>query len=571
MKLKPIRIPQAQLPTWMWYALLGIALSIHLLTLPVTIMGPDGARYASIAKTMVENGNYFELYLNGEEWLDKPHFQFWVTALSYELFGINTFAYKFPAILFIFLGAFYTYRLAERLYNQEVARWSALIFLTAEHLIISNVDVRAESYLTGLIIAAVYHFYRSHQGEGNWGGKHLLVGALFSAMAVMTKGVYVLVPIGFSVIGQIVMQRQWRQLFQPKWFLAILLTAIFLTPELYALYYQFDAHPEKVVFGQTGVSGIRFFLWDSQWGRFSNTGPIKGRGDFFLFFHTVLWAFLPWGILLYAAVIRKFRRNIPKVKNGEEFYTLSAALVTFLLFSLSGFQLPYYLNILFPFFAILTSAYIYRLTAKGGVRFYTVVQYITIGLLFLAGVSLHFFFRPEPSPVWLWIGLSVLGGLFFLVRAKDQGLKPVVFWRSCIAAFMVNLYLMLAFYPKLLSYQAGSEAAWYINEHFPEEEEVTIFGWTNSAFTFYLDQPLHWYDLETIRRKAKAEDLLVLATPEGYEELMEAGMETEVIRTFDYWRLTLLTGPFLHYKTRDEVLEKRFLLRVGQGDKETGG
>ena len=45
----------------------------------------------------------------------------------------------------------------------------------------------------------------------------------------------------------------------------------------------------------TSVSGIRFFFWDSQFGRFFNTGPIKGSGDPFFYFHTpVSYTHLNW-------------------------------------------------------------------------------------------------------------------------------------------------------------------------------------------------------------------------------------------------------------------------------------
>ena len=41
-----------------------------------------------------------------------------------------------------------------------------------------------------------------------------------------------------------------------------------------------------------------------------------------------------------------------------EWYTLSGAVLTFLVLSASRFQLPHYLNILFPFWAILTAQYL---------------------------------------------------------------------------------------------------------------------------------------------------------------------------------------------------------------------
>ena len=133
--------------------LMVLAVLVNFSGLFVTIMGPDGVLYASIAKTMAQTGNFTELFAEGKDWLDKPHFPFWVTALSFRLFGFATWAYKLPAILFLMMGAGYTWLLARDLYGKEVAGWATLILLTAEHIIISNNDVRAEPYLTGAIIA----------------------------------------------------------------------------------------------------------------------------------------------------------------------------------------------------------------------------------------------------------------------------------------------------------------------------------------------------------------------------------------------------------------------------------
>ncbi|MES2808882.1 MAG: glycosyl transferase, partial [Bacteroidota bacterium] len=91
------------------YLFIGMAVMVNLSGLFVPIAGPDGTLYASIAKTMAQRNNFVDLYAYGKDWLDKPHFPFWISALSFKLFGINTWAYKLPAILFLFIGAAYTY------------------------------------------------------------------------------------------------------------------------------------------------------------------------------------------------------------------------------------------------------------------------------------------------------------------------------------------------------------------------------------------------------------------------------------------------------------------------------
>ena len=55
-----------------WCALcIALAVAIHGSGVGVPILAPDGAVYASIAKTMVQRHNYLELVVQGQAWLDK--------------------------------------------------------------------------------------------------------------------------------------------------------------------------------------------------------------------------------------------------------------------------------------------------------------------------------------------------------------------------------------------------------------------------------------------------------------------------------------------------------------------
>ncbi len=139
-----------------WYLIFFISLLVYAVGIPVTIMEPDAAVYADVAMEMVKRNNFLETYLRGTDWLDKPHFQFWITAISYKIFGINNFRYKFSATLFSQFGIYYTFLFGKRFYSVKHGAISAIILMTAEHFIISNNDARAEPYLTGLTIFSLY-------------------------------------------------------------------------------------------------------------------------------------------------------------------------------------------------------------------------------------------------------------------------------------------------------------------------------------------------------------------------------------------------------------------------------
>jgi 4-amino-4-deoxy-L-arabinose transferase-like glycosyltransferase len=126
-----------------WFVRLLIpAILVNAGGLLIDILEPDGALYATIAKTIAQSGDFVNLYRDGADWLDKPHFPFWMAALSFRFLGINGFAYKFPALLFWGVGAWYTWRLALTIYGKPVAQLSTLIYVSAAHLVISNNDVR---------------------------------------------------------------------------------------------------------------------------------------------------------------------------------------------------------------------------------------------------------------------------------------------------------------------------------------------------------------------------------------------------------------------------------------------
>jgi 4-amino-4-deoxy-L-arabinose transferase-like glycosyltransferase len=539
------------------YLFIGVAVLINFSGLFTPIIGPDGTLYAVIAKNMVQTNNYADLFNHGRDWLDKPHFPFWVTALSFKCFGFTTWAYKLPGILFLMMGTFYTYLFAKNLYNKPVALWSVLILLTAEHIVLSNNDVRAEPYLTGLIIASVYHFYQADKRNSFW---QLLAGCVFTACAIMTKGMFAIIPIGGAIAGHLIITRQWKRLFNARWLLAIILVLIFILPEIWCLYRQFDLHPEKVVFGETHVSGIKFFFWDSQFGRFFNSGPIKGHGDPSFFVHTLLWAFLPWSLLLFAAIfnfIKKGSKNVQAV----EWYCICGSLLTFLVFSASKFQLPHYLNIVFPFFAILTAQYLYGIKSVKTIRAIGITQTVIIILLLILVALLQYFFRPEAfSWVTAVILLILAGLLIFFPSITGNNTFQRIAYQTLLASFIVNLYLNLAFYPSLMKYQAGSEAASWINshnrDHLPVAEYDDAFV---SAFEFYNTSAVTIFDANG---HLPARPFLLYAPVDVVNSLKAKGYPIQTLITFKRYWVSRLKPSFLNESTRARQLDTTAVVKL---------
>ncbi len=539
------------------YLFIGLAVLINLSGLFVTIIGPDGALYASIAKTMVVRNNFTDLFVEGRDWLDKPHFPFWMAAFSFKMFGINTWAYKLPALLFTFIGAFYTYKLALTIYDKHVALWAALILLTAQHIFISDMDVRAEPYLIGLIIGSIYHLNKAQSRQ--W-FLHLLIGCIWAACAVMTKGIFALIPVFGAIAGPLIITKNWKMLFNFRWLLSGVLILIMIIPELWCLYLQFDIHPEKIIFNRTGVSGIGFFFWDSQFGRFFNTGPIKkSGGDPSFFLHTILWAFLPWSVMFYIAMVDFFRNKVQRLK-PENWISICGTILTISVLSLSKFQLPHYIIIIFPFFAIITANYLCNIRSPQAIKGINITQKLVLILAVILLIVVQFLFKADItalSAASFLIAMALLIYVSFAIKDRYR-----IFFQTAAVIILVNIYFNLSYYPGLIKYQADSEAAIWLNannpNHLPVVKVVNNYAY---AIDFYSDQVVHDYHPGE-ENVLPAKPYFLYGQTDQVDEFRKANLNIELIKTFNSYQITRMKLKFLNYNTRKDAVSATQLVIV---------
>lgn len=540
--------------TTLYKLLIALIVLVSTFALFGGIMEPDSALYASIAKNMVLRNDWINIYVRGLDWLDKPHLTFWLAAVSFKIFGINAFAYKLPSFLFGLLGAWYLYKLARSIYSEKTGFLAALIFLSALHILISTFDVRAEVYITTFTLAAIYHYYQAHQSSF----RHIVAGSFFAACAIMIKGIFVLIPVFGGFIIYWLLTKQFKQLLKPKWWLAIALIFIFITPELYTLYVQFDLHPEKLVFGKTGVSGLKFFFWDSQFGRFFNNGPIKGKGDISFFLHTTLWAFLPWSILFYTAVVNLFKKQNRKDLPAESIMIWTSAAITFLLFSLSKFQLPHYILIILPQFAIITAWYLQKLEGKTLRVFLTMQNVLAILItLILSVVAVAFAFKNNYLAIAILVVLLMVSFLVF------KGTKAeTILARSTFISVSLMLFLSIFFYPSVLKYESGMEAGNWLKANYPDAK-ASVFMYPDAySFDFYAQgEPKYFWNYEELDQFKKDENL-VIYTPESELPRLKKDYGAEVLKSFEYYHITKLSPKFINAKTRPQLLEHFYLVKL---------
>jgi len=534
-----------------------LILVVTLFGMPLDLIDPDAALYASISKTIYTNNDFINLYSLGHDWLDKPHLPFWITALSFKLFGVSNFAYKLPAVLIFFSGIFFTYKFTKENYNIKTAIYAALILATATHSIISNFDVRAEPYLTAFMISTIYFVDKYLKTKHI---KHLIFACLFAAFAIMTKGIFAIIPLMIGLGGELIVKRKWKEIVNPIWLLAIVLIFIFILPELYTLYIQFDTQPDKIIFGAKNTSGLKFFFWDSQFGRFFNTAPIKGSGDVFFFLHTILWAFLPWGILYYIATFFKIKKNLKKVNAKEEFYTIFISLSALFIFSLSKFQLAHYTNIIFPFMAVMVADLIYKIET-GKIHLFKGFKFITwfqnaVAILLIAAI--WYLLKPQFNAFFL-ITLIVSVIAFYRIVKSKINKTSFIFLFTILLFLNVYSFLFTHFYPTILEYQGGVSAARFVNENYKKKGSLIDNKHHHFAFEYYLDNGFKRVDTLKINQE-KGRIFYVNQTE--YDLFIRNNVNFRIVKKIDNFQVSKLNLKFVNKETRKEALETRYLVEI---------
>ena len=138
-----------------WFLLVLIVL-VYIAGMFVTLMENDSAQFAVMAMRMYQENDFINLFKGTEEYLDKPHMHYWLAAFSFKMFGLHDWAYRIPGILVTLLGAYSCFGLGRLLYNSETGKLAALVFMTAQTIMLSVIDVRTDAVLTGFSIFAIW-------------------------------------------------------------------------------------------------------------------------------------------------------------------------------------------------------------------------------------------------------------------------------------------------------------------------------------------------------------------------------------------------------------------------------
>jgi 4-amino-4-deoxy-L-arabinose transferase-like glycosyltransferase len=544
-----------------WKLWLSLIILSYFIAIGVDTMDVDASQYASMSREMKESGYYLQVYEQGQDYLDKPPFLFWINSLSMNLFGENNFAFKFPSILFAILAIFSTYKLARLYYEEELARIAAFILAGSQAIFLITNDIRTDTILMGWVSLALWLLTKWYK-EG--GITYFLYGCIAIGGGMITKGPIALLAPLFALGSQLLLQRRWSYLFRKEYLYGVIIILLILTPMCIGLYQQFDLHPEKTMYGKQETSGLRFFFWTQSFGRITGESVWDNGAPFHFLFENLLWGFLPWTFLMIGGLITGFVfliRSKFKLDASHEGLSIAGFTISYVSLASSNYQLPHYIYVVLPLLAIISAKFIHQIYSGSHKlqRPFTYLQYFILTVLSILPVLILWFVFPSHS-LFIWISglLPFMVTLFYILKSKET--KYRIISASIVMIALVNVFLSSWFYPQLLSYQSGNVVGRKVDKLHISKDSFFTYNYTGSTRNIHFYSKRIVYSVTDPFSINKA--IYVLTGEDGLSNIKQQGKQFEIVLTGEDYPVSQLTAEFLNAKTRASVTRKYFLVKI---------
>ena len=543
---------------YLYYIIASIVIYI-LGSLFIPLIEIDSVQYGNICREMLQTKSFLQIFDQGKDYLDKPPFLFWASTLSMYVFGMNDFAFRLPSMLMAVIAIYSTYKFTLLYYQKEIATLSALVIASSQAMFLITHDVRTDTMLMCWVIVGIWKFSSWLQNK-NW--TSLIIAFSAIGFGMMTKGpIALMVPL-FSFVPHLIMHKQYKLLFRWEYLVGLIIILVLLLPMDIGLYQQFDLHPEKVMYGKTGTSGLRFFYWTQSFGRITGESIWHENDSLFFLFENLLWGFLPWTLFFIIGLlfeIYQFIKNKFKIQVGQEWIVLPGFLITYLALGSSRYQLPHYIYVVLPFISIITAKCIYHITIKESQsifsKIFNSINFLVFSIILC--LLVYLLFVPfNSNKLLVTILLIVAAIIFAAILYFNNNRIPKILHFALFSILITNLLLNLFFYPALLEYQLGNKVSKYINDKKINKSNFYTYKITDSrSLDFYSDYT--YKNIEDLNTSKKGDYILIenINTPDS---LWSNFNKVETIPSF---HVSTLTGEFINPKTRDSALDYFYILQ----------
>ncbi|GIX42516.1 MAG: dolichyl-phosphate-mannose--protein mannosyltransferase [Leptospiraceae bacterium] len=550
-----------------------IFIVLYAFYLPQDIMDIDSTQYAEITREMVENHDYFKIRDNGRKYLDKPIMTFWILSFSFNIFGANNFAYRFPALLMAVISLIGIFKLAYLLYQKERKAWFAMLFyLSSPALFTMLTSPIIDIYLTTFVIFVfLFYYYGLLKND-----RYFYLMYLFIGIGFITKGPISLALPLLAIGGNIIITRNFDILKRMHLLYGIIIISIPILFWSYLLYKDF------------GIFGPYFFLYLQSFGRFFSKIYDTGWNPFY-FYYTFIYSILPFSLPFIIILFYKLKEIKKQYSNAEniktkiiniynDLYKKDVVLYLWVFFilillSFSKFRLPQYIFWLVPGACIVAGNWLEEYLSKKNKTiinsFYFIPTFLFILLLYLpfyTGEQFTFLFY-----IYLFLILLIL---FFFYKTFDYSLIYTFF-----AFLLFYCYIISSLYPMLIKYQPASKIAQIIFKLELEKNRnnnkiLYTYGipFSHRSYAFYTKRITRPYSLKKAQfiNELKVEKHKFIVVQEIFFKSFEnelfqyfgKDLKINILGKFPYYKVSKPSLYFFNNNKREKMLKYVYLVEV---------
>ncbi len=377
-------ISSNQAPDFVFFTLFFLLVCRLISMYFVPLHDPSEARYAEMARKMLETGNWVTpMHFYGVPFWAKPPLSFWLSAFSMWLFGVNEFAVRLPSLCLSMGIVWLVWTVAKRQKGMVVAKVSILIIASSLGFIIDAGAVMTDPSLLFCSTLSLVAFWRAVVEKNHKWGYFFFIGL---GLGLLAKGPLVLVLTGLPIFIWVCLQKKWRDVwFQIPWALGGLLMLVIALP--------------WYLLAESRTPGfLNYFIIGEHISRFAQSG---WQGDKYGHAHSepfgMIWIFeimgiLPWTIYVLRWCVGHGKKilNVCKEDSWASYWFL-AFICPLLFFTIARNIIWTYILPSLPAFALLFAEFYSRTDISERVRKSLSPIAATSGLIVIVATSLYVF------------------------------------------------------------------------------------------------------------------------------------------------------------------------------------
>ncbi len=462
----------------LWWLLLG--LGVLVIGAGIGLRDPwpaDEPRFALVARTMVESGNWLFPQRGDELYSDKPPLFMWMQAAAYQLTGSWRIAFLLPGLLSGLLSLALLYDLARRLHGRRVAWIAAASLLFTLQFTIQVRAAQIDGVLVGMMTLAAYGLLRHLLLGPN--RRWLLLGCFAAGLGTVTKGVafLALLLLPLALLGR---RLRWQGLTlaradSRRAALAIcvflLAVSIWLLPMLVTVWRSGDpalaAYARDILLGQTAQ-------------RFIGAG--HHQKPFWYFLEVVLTLWLPTSLALIWSAPAWWRRWKRGRRPARVLLPLSYAFALIVFFSFSSGKRGVYILPALPMLILALAPILPALLRRRAVQWslFAFAAVFALALLSAAGLALvgsgkQAMRLQEMASAPAWQVLLAIGGI---------GLAACAGWRpqrgaQALATTLAAFWILAGFglYPLITDERSARAVMQQAGAMMGPDAELALLSW----------------------------------------------------------------------------------------------